>query len=135
MKTSNDYQVGGTHYNSRDYQHWDFVLDIEMNYLLACATKYVSRWKDKNGVQDLEKACHYLEKAKENKIIPTLTPWYYDKVNEFTSQLPSQEHEIIQLICSGNFDKATYFLKNLIDLTEQKIARDELILARSRDGV
>jgi hypothetical protein len=33
---------------------------------MGCATKYVSRWRKKNGVQDLEKAKHYCEKLKES---------------------------------------------------------------------
>ena len=58
----NDKQVGGSHYQS-EYQHWDFVrLGLHGRYLEGCATKYVSRWRDKGGAQDLEKALHYVEK-------------------------------------------------------------------------
>lgn len=64
---SNDYQIGGNHYAS-EYQHWDFVCDTKLHYLLGCATKYVSRWRKKNGIEDLKKALHYLRKAKENRI-------------------------------------------------------------------
>lgn len=54
-------QVGGTHYRSV-YQHWDWVTDIGLPYLPACATKYVVRWRKKNGRQDLMKARSYVEK-------------------------------------------------------------------------
>ena len=57
-------QIGGTHYRS-SYQHWDFVSDMGLNYLLGCTTKYVTRYKLKNGVQDLRKAVHYAEKQLE----------------------------------------------------------------------
>jgi Protein of unknwon function (DUF3310) len=60
----NETQVGGTHYQS-SYQHWDFVIDTNLHYLYGCATKYLSRWRQKNGVQDLEKAIHYIRKAQE----------------------------------------------------------------------
>lgn len=60
---SNDIkQVGGTHYES-DYQHWSWVSDINLGYLEGCATKYIARWRGKNGVQDVEKAITYLKKA------------------------------------------------------------------------
>jgi len=59
----NDRQVGGSHYRS-DYQHWDWVTDHNVGYLEGCASKYVSRWWKKNGVQDIEKAVHYVEKIK-----------------------------------------------------------------------
>lgn len=64
MTTANERQVGGTHYN-KTYQHWDFVCDTGMHYLIAQATRYLSRWRDKNGLEDLEKALHYVDKAEE----------------------------------------------------------------------
>lgn len=66
---SNDYQIGGNHYAS-EYQHWDFVCDVKLHYLIACATKYVSRWRKKAGIEDLKKSKHYLFKARERKIYP-----------------------------------------------------------------
>lgn len=65
MKTiANQMQVGGNHYQS-DYQHWDWAINIQLGYLESAATKYVTRWRGKNGVQDVEKAIHYLIKTKE----------------------------------------------------------------------
>ena len=61
---ANDQQIGGTHYRSA-YQHWDFVVDNELNYLQGCGTKYVSRWRKKNGIQDLTKSLHYIAKLIE----------------------------------------------------------------------
>lgn len=61
---ANEKQVGGAHYQS-GYQHWDWCIDLGLGYLEAAATKYVTRWRDKNGVQDLEKARHYVEKISE----------------------------------------------------------------------
>lgn len=57
-------QEGGTHYAS-EYQHWDWVVDVRMNYLFANATKYLTRWRKKNGLEDLKKARTYLLKAKD----------------------------------------------------------------------
>lgn len=57
----NSYQVGGTHYKSR-YEHWDWVIDIQMGYLEGCATKYATRWRHKDGLKDLHKALHYVNK-------------------------------------------------------------------------
>jgi len=54
-------QEGGSHYQS-SYQHWDWVVDMSMPYLPASATKYVARWRKKNGIQDLIKAMSYIEK-------------------------------------------------------------------------
>lgn len=54
-------QVGGDHYQAA-YQHWDLVIDTEVHHLIACATKYVTRFHKKEGVKDLKKAISYLQK-------------------------------------------------------------------------
>ena len=62
---ANDMQVGGSHYSS-GYQHWDFVHDALCGlYLEGQITKYVARWRKKNGLQDLEKALHFAMKLAE----------------------------------------------------------------------
>jgi hypothetical protein len=64
-------QVGGDHYKA-EYQHWDWVVEFNIGYLEGNATKYMSRWRKKNGLQDLQKCRSYVEKIKallvENKI-------------------------------------------------------------------
>lgn len=52
-------QVGGSHYKSK-YQHWHWVEDVGMGYLESQATKYLVRWRKKNGVEDLQKAHSYV---------------------------------------------------------------------------
>lgn len=54
-------QVGGKHYQA-EYQHWDLCDEHNVSYLESCATKYLSRWRDKGGVQDLQKSRSYVEK-------------------------------------------------------------------------
>jgi Cdc6-like AAA superfamily ATPase len=43
-------------------QHWDVVHHFDLDYFQGQITKYVMRWKDKNGLQDLRKAQHFLDK-------------------------------------------------------------------------
>jgi hypothetical protein len=61
---ANDRQVSGNHYrkNGSEIQHWDFAASQNFDYFQGQVTKYVTRWKDKNGIADLEKAKHFLEK-------------------------------------------------------------------------
>lgn len=63
--SANDRQVAGSHYIGV-YQHWDYVIDGELNYFAAQVSKYIIRWRKKNGLQDLEKALHFWEKYKES---------------------------------------------------------------------
>ena len=62
---ANEQQVGGAHYATKDIQPWDYIVANNLGYLEGNVVKYVSRWKDKGGVQDLKKAQHYLQKLIE----------------------------------------------------------------------
>lgn len=60
-------QVAGNHYKTGNpaQQHWNLAVDLNWNYLQAQVIKYMMRYRDKNGLQDLEKAKHFLEKLIE----------------------------------------------------------------------
>jgi hypothetical protein len=59
---ANKRQVGGKHYKNMAIEHWDVVALNDLDYFQGQITKYVMRWKGKNGIQDLEKATHFLQK-------------------------------------------------------------------------
>lgn len=63
--SANDRQVGGAHYGGKAIQHWDYVVAQGLGYFEGQITKYVSRWRDKNGLEDLKKARHFLDKLIE----------------------------------------------------------------------
>ena len=59
-------QVGGTHYNKyKDFQPWDAWRLWNLNAFQGAILKYVVRYRDKNGIEDLKKARHYLDKLIE----------------------------------------------------------------------
>lgn len=61
--TANSRQVGGTHYSKYgDQQPWDMYKPWNLDGFQAQIISYVVRWRDKDGVKDLEKALHFLEK-------------------------------------------------------------------------
>lgn len=114
----NEIQIGGKHYK-REYQHWDAVDDLDLHYYLGCATKYVSRWQEKNGLEDLRKSLHYISKAEEKGRYPEeLTPDQVNLLGVFCNQLNEVDGIIIKLICSGNYDEATKLINELIDEVE-----------------
>ena len=63
--TANEEQVGGRHYIEKSIQPWDYIIANKMGYLEGNIIKYVSRYKEKGGVEDLIKAAHYLDKLIE----------------------------------------------------------------------
>ena len=65
MSEVNKIQIGGDHYKLQEIQHWDLAHSLDFSYFVSAATKYIERWRDKNGVVDLKKAHHYLCKERE----------------------------------------------------------------------
>lgn len=65
-----DIQIGGDHYRSKTIQPWE-AMEAWMSheafagFLKGNVIKYLCRYKDKNGVEDLKKARHYLDKLIE----------------------------------------------------------------------
>ena len=62
---ANDVQHGGDHYKTKAIQPWDFIISNNIGFLEVNAIKYLCRWRDKGGIQDLEKARHYIDKLIE----------------------------------------------------------------------
>jgi hypothetical protein len=65
IQKADDMQVGGSHYKDKSIQPWDYIIANDLGYLEGNVVKYVSRWKNKNGIEDLKKAQHYLAKLLE----------------------------------------------------------------------
>ena len=62
---ANATQVGGAHYKSKGIQPWDYIHANNLGYMEGNIVKYITRWKDKDGMKDLLKAKHYIEKLIE----------------------------------------------------------------------
>ena len=54
--------INPDHYQKGNIEVIDFILDQNFNYLEGNIIKYVSRYKDKNGLEDLKKAQWYLNR-------------------------------------------------------------------------
>jgi hypothetical protein len=54
-------QVGGQHYKKYKIQPVEYAMANNLNYCQANAIKYITRFEDKNGLEDLVKAIHNLE--------------------------------------------------------------------------
>ena len=63
-----------SHYN-KGIEMWDYAHTHNLNFFEGNIVKYITRWKDKNGIEDLHKAQQYLDKLielEEKNIIVTL---------------------------------------------------------------
>jgi hypothetical protein len=62
MYEQNMTQVGGTHYKKGGEEHWDRAYRLGYDCYQYIITKWLERWRDKGGLQDLYKARHALDK-------------------------------------------------------------------------
>jgi hypothetical protein len=53
--------VGGDHYTKLKIQPMEYSMANNLNACQHTAIKYLTRYKDKNGVQDLHKAIHTIQ--------------------------------------------------------------------------
>lgn len=54
-------QIGGSHYKSFAIEPWTFIQENELNPFQANVIRYTCRYKNKGGIQDLQKIIHYCE--------------------------------------------------------------------------
>ena len=54
-------QVGGNHYKNYKIQPVEFIIKNNIGFVEGNIIKYILRFKEKGGVEDLEKAKHYIE--------------------------------------------------------------------------
>jgi hypothetical protein len=72
MDNPSSYQIGGDHYASKTVQPWQAMEswmspEAFSGYLQGNCIKYLSRYREKNGIEDLYKAQHYLAKLCEHE--------------------------------------------------------------------
>jgi len=60
-----DKQVAGKHYKKFKIQPIQYITANNIPYIEGNIIKYISRWRDKGGIDDLDKVIHYVELLKE----------------------------------------------------------------------
>ena len=122
-KSALDEQVGGDHYKKLGIQPVELIRDINANYFQGNVIKYITRYKDKNGVKDLEKAKHYLELIEElhpNNNSSKIASYGIDKVNDYiyANKIDTDAAKIIRIVSLCGDDKiakAIELVNNLIN--------------------
>jgi hypothetical protein len=66
-------QIGGDHYETMAIQPWEVIRRGDLDFWEGNVIKYVMRYRAKNGLEDLEKARHYLDylidREKKNGVV------------------------------------------------------------------
>ena len=75
-------QIAGQHYKNQKIQPIEYILENKFPFIEGNIVKYITRWREKGGIEDLKKVKHYveilmeLEDGKRNK---TAVPPVYAK--------------------------------------------------------
>ena len=54
-------QIGGNHYQNKKHQPINYIIGNELDFCEGSIVKYITRWREKGGVADLEKIKHYCD--------------------------------------------------------------------------
>ena len=91
-------EVGGTHYEKLKVQPIELIAKCKLTFMQGNMLKYITRYKYKNGAEDLKKCIHYAQLAKQyNDKGPKnviANAYMYCKVNGF---LPLQKGIVISI--------------------------------------
>lgn len=56
-----NYQEGGTHYKKYAIQPIEYIHANKLDFFQGSVVKYITRFRDKNGLEDLKKAKHFID--------------------------------------------------------------------------
>lgn len=56
-----DVQVGGGHYKDYAIQPVEYIFVNNIPFIEGCCIKYLTRWRDKGGIEDLNKVKHFID--------------------------------------------------------------------------
>jgi len=77
MNSALSHQIGGDHYVNYPIQPAEYNFVNKIPFIEGNVIKYVTRWRNKNGILDLQKAIHCLEllieleNKKNEQVVPT----------------------------------------------------------------
>jgi hypothetical protein len=132
-----DRQVGGQHYKSLAIQPVEFIMANQMNFNEGNVVKYVTRWREKGGIEDLRKVRHYLQFIEEDtdytEMLALVRSWCYAGAwwrNKITAEkyitenkLGLEEGGVVRHITAWSNSGARYELTAAIKWADELLAK------------
>ena len=118
-------QIGGSHYKLMPFQPICLIGMLDLDFCQGNVVKYVSRYKLKDGVRDLEKAKHYCLMAMELGDKPAPDAVYLseaiDDVWDFVKQnnLDYEVYMILMHVVRRHWEEAEQAIDELINKAKQ----------------
>ena len=76
-----DTQVGGDHYSKHTIQPIDYIMGNKLGFCEGNVVKYITRYRDKGSLKDLEKARQYIDFLIEEVNVYKNSEKLYEKEN------------------------------------------------------
>lgn len=119
-----DIQIGGTHYSKLGMQPIELITALRCSFIQGCIIKYISRYKAKNGAEDIKKCIHYAQLASDlkdkrrcnDKILSS-------EVNRFVikNKLTMLQRRIIVQAIYNNYFQVIQYCKELLRIEYPEI--------------
>lgn len=110
---TNEDIVNPKRYTQNKLECWDFWIKAGLDPLIASAVKYVWRYKYKNGLQDLEKAKVFINKAIDtfnNSDDISFSHKFYLLTNEEVESFDSDQFTFMQ--CASHSTNEVHYTNN-----------------------
>lgn len=119
MKKAIKSQVGGSYYKDMTFQPIELIAALRCSFIQGCIIKYISRYKNKNGAQDIKKCIHYAQLAIElddkrrcnDKVLSMSINMYTIK-----NKLTILQRKIITQAVYNNYIQVIQYCKELLQL-------------------
>lgn len=118
-------QIGGTHYNELPYQPIELIYKLDLGFIQGNIIKYITRWRCKNGIEDLKKAEHYCElgfyyeetNSKYSSRYRYTSSHIVNEANKYVEQnsLTNTEKAIIVFVALGQYLNAKKIIAEFIE--------------------
>lgn len=125
---ANDRQVGGNHYKRSKFQPWDWDR-YGVGGLEWTAIKYITRFREKGGIEDLNKAIHFVDKLIEEA-------HNYGRCNRVTSRWEDMDLLLANYVSEWSLDAEQHCAVSLLIFWFQASALDavKMHIQRLIDG-
>lgn len=112
-------QVGGDHYKNYNIQPIEYITKAGLSYLQGTIFRYAIRHRNKNGAEDIEKAKHYAQIAKQmyhNHTFRGRMKTVYGYTVQFIekNEIPEKEAEIILMLIQCNWEKIEILCEEIL---------------------
>ena len=116
------YNIIPTYYHKGNYDVIQFCNDNEIEFTTGNIIKYITRYKGKNGIEDLKKAKEYLRRLQGTEYDISLADLVHFSLE---NDLNYTQGKIIELVLGDELTKAGNVLNDLIEKEEKKIREIE----------